>query len=183
LLDDQLKELTKTTEKAKPASSMVVKIVSNGAVSSSTHQQGHTKSSRRVKLNENPSIGETSIGIASLSACNSVDQVDFILENTSLDNVDAVSTKNTASVAACNNRKESYDMMDRSDRDSTSTKAIASICSVKVAGGQKKVSMDKNGLLSAADMEECSVSFVSEKSVNPSVTALAGSLKYTFNYL
>jgi hypothetical protein len=117
-----------------------------------------------------------------------------MLENTSLDNMDAFSstTRNTAAASTSNYRKESCDdAMDRSDRDSTSNKAIASASigggsssffrNVSAAGSgkssnKKKVSIEKGGLLSA-DMEECSVSVISEKSVNPSVTALAGSIK------
>jgi hypothetical protein len=157
-----------------------------------------------AKFNDNPSIGETSIGIASLlSACNSVDQDagDFaalvVADTASLvdeGEEDSLQRRVDPSTVVGGGRKQSGSVdLDRSDRDSTSNKAIASIRSIRLettvndydvgaaasAKKKKNVSIDVAGglLTSGVELEACSGSFKSERSINPSVTALAGSIR------
>lgn len=170
---------------------IIVKMVSQRTATTSG-----TRPSKRA--NQNPSIGEMSIGIASLSAGNSVDQVDYALENVDETKSSTHTHARTSRgkivsvVAASPNESNLNDPLDRADRDSTSNKAVASVnsirvdlneCGVSECGGSRLDSRRStscttyNKSLLGVDLEACSASIISEKSMNPSVSALAGSIK------
>lgn len=159
------------------------------------------------KIVNNPSIGEISIGLASLSMNQDYDE-----EEGEEDDFEYSSGKKVEqSLKALNE--------DRSDRDSASNRAIASESINKYTNLEKRKSISKSNsndtnlvfedkkslnLLRdeleskielksnytinsyneqktisslAADIDTCSVSIISEKSINPSVSGLVGSIK------
>lgn len=182
--------LTTLSKQDNPGSNgnIIVKMVS---------QRTSTSGSRPSKrANQNPSIGEMSIGIASLSAGNSVDQVDYALENVDETKSSATTARTSQAkivrVVASSNTFNLNDPLDRADRDSTSNKAVASVnsirvdlneCGVSECGGSRLDSRRStscttyNKSLLGVDLEACSASIISEKSMNPSISALAGSIK------